>query len=88
MEKTLPQVCEFCFKKPAEFITYARKHSWKFCCQDCEEDIELYWIPFRRLINEDWVTHLSEKNWFNETKEEFLKRYNYAIRELVKKIDV
>lgn len=76
--KTIRQACEFCWEKPAEFITYTRKFSWKFCCIDCEEDIEFYHICLERLVTEEWVKHLSEKNWFYDTKDEFLKRYCYA----------
>lgn len=74
----IKQVCELCYKKSAKFLIYIRGNSWKFCCESCEDDNEFYWIDFRRIKNEDWLSHLSEKNWFNDTKEEFLKRYLYV----------
>ena len=88
MNKIL-QACEYCYKKPAEFLTCNRKDSWKFSCINCGEDIEIYGRDFRRIKNEDWLAHLSEKNWFKDTKEEFLKRYFYikseGNEELIKK---
>ena len=76
--KNIRQACEYCFDKPAEFLTYSKENSWKFCCIDCGKDEEIYFLAFRRIKNEDWILHLSEKNWFDDTKEEFLKRYLYV----------
>ena len=59
--------CEVCNKEKAEYITAEIEDgTWYFECKDCES-ARSYWIgldDFRKNFDE-WVDHLSRKNWFN-----------------------
>jgi len=64
-------LCEACAKEPATVLSCNRERGWQLA-GNCIIGDELYYIGFE-WYNQDperWLSHLREKNWFNE--EEFL----------------
>ena len=79
--KTIKQVCEVCWNKPATSMTFDRAHTeeWYYSCNHCLSCE--YSVEFNRFKELDWFKHLIGKNWVNTPK--FIVKFSWAYRQIV-----
>ena len=74
-------LCEVCWKKDASCISAMGADlcsiEW-FCVCNCTVNDELYFIPFKRMQEQDWLAHMDRKEWFKYSRESFLDCWKKA----------
>ena len=78
-------MCQCCENNPSTCLSANHKEGiFEFICTGCQNNNQeyWYWIDFNTIKkNDDWLRHLREKIWFNESMEKsFISKRNYILK--------